>query len=153
LNVIPIAVPPLRERREDIASLADHFAGKYAAAAGQPRPFLEPEFIAGLEQHPWPGNVRELSNVMRRVLALANGGVIGPEYLGPGFLKTPVSGPANNFLRPGIAMRDVEKHLLETTLQATHGNRTRAAELLGISVRTIRNKIREYGLPPRSYAP
>jgi DNA-binding NtrC family response regulator len=152
LNVIPIAVPPLRERSEDIGPLAEHFAAKYAAAAGQPKPLLDPEFIAGLKRHAWPGNVRELSNFMRRVLALGDRGTIGPEYLGPGFLKTPVSGPAHDFLRPGIAMRDVEKRLLETTLQATHGNRTRAAELLGISVRTIRNKIREYGLPPRSYA-
>jgi DNA-binding NtrC family response regulator len=153
LNVIPIQVPPLRERPEDIASLAEHFAAKYAAAAGQPKPCFDPEFIAGLERHRWPGNVRELSNFMRRVLALGNGGVIGPEYLGPEFLSPPVGVPAHDvFLRPGIAMRDVEKRLLETTLQATHGNRTRAAELLGISVRTIRNKIREYGLPPRRYA-
>ncbi len=153
LNVIPIAVPPLRERLEDISHLADHFAAKYAAAAGQPKPGFDPEFIAGLERHPWPGNVRELSNFMRRVLALGNGGVIGPEYLEPGFLTTPTCGPAHDvFLRPGIAMRDVERRLLQTTLQATRGNRTRAAELLGISVRTIRNKIREYGLPPRRYA-
>ncbi len=153
LNVIPIPVPPLRERREDLPSLADHFAAKYAAAAGQPKPCLDPEFIAGLGKHPWPGNVRELSNFMRRVLALGDGGVIGPEYLGPEFLAPSASGPVHDvFLRPGIAMRDVEKRLLETTLQATHGNRTRAAELLGISVRTIRNKIREYGLPPRRHA-
>ena len=153
LNVIPIAVPPLRDRREDIPRLAEHFAAKYAAAAGQPKPGFDPGFIAGLERHQWPGNVRELSNFMRRVLALGHGGVIGPEYLGPGFLTMPVSGPGPDvFLRPGIAMRDVERRLLETTLQATHGNRTRAAELLGISVRTMRNKIREYGLPPRRYA-
>ena len=153
LNVIPISVPPLRKRLEDIASLADHFAAKYAAAAGQPTPCLDLEFIAGLEKHPWPGNVRELSNFMRRVLALGDGGVIGPEYLGPEFLAPSASGPVHDvFLRPGIAMRDVEKRLLETTLQATHGNRTRAAELLGISIRTMRNKIREYGLPPRRHA-
>ena len=153
LNVIPISVPPLRERLEDIASLAEHFAAKYAAAAGQAKPLLDPEFVAGLEKHQWPGNVREFSNFMRRVLVLGNGGVIGAEYLGPDFLASPASGPANDVvLRPGVAMRDVEKRLLETTLQATHGNRTRAAELLGISLRTIRNKIREYGLPPRRYA-
>jgi len=152
LNVIPISVPPLRQRLEDITSLADHFAAKYAAAAGQPKPCLDPEFLAGLERHQWPGNVRELSNFMRRVLALGEGGIIGPEYLAPEFLASPMSAPIQDvLLRPGIAMRDVEKRLLETTLQATHGNRTRAAELLGISVRTIRNKVREYGLPPRRY--
>ena len=152
LNVIPISVPPLRQRLEDITSLADHFAAKYAAAAGQPKPCLDPEFLAGLERHQWPGNVRELSNFMRRVLALGDGGIIGPEYLAPEFLAPPMSAPVQDvLLRPGIAMRDVEKRLLETTLQATHGNRTRAAELLGISVRTIRNKVREYGLPPRRY--
>jgi len=152
LNVIPISVPPLRERLEDISALAEHFAAKYAAAAGQPKPTLDTQFLAGLERHPWPGNVRELSNFMRRVLALGNGVVVGPEYLGAEFLASPMSGPLQDVLvRPGVAMRDVEKRLLETTLQATHGNRTRAAELLGISVRTIRNKIREYGLPPRRY--
>jgi len=152
LNVIPISVPPLRQRLEDITSLADHFAAKYAAAAGQPKPCLDPEFLAGLERHQWPGNVRELSNFMRRVLALGDGGIIGPEYLAPEFLASPMSAPVQDvLLRPGIAMREVEKRLLETTLQATHGNRTRAAELLGISVRTIRNKVREYGLPPRRY--
>jgi len=153
LNVIPISVPPLRERLGDIPHLAEHFAAKYAAAAGQAKPSFDPEFIAGLERHAWPGNVRELSNFMRRVLALGNGGVIGPEYLEPGFLRTPSSAPATDVvLKPGIAMRDVEKRLLETTLEATRGNRTRAAELLGVSVRTIRNKVREYGLPPRRYA-
>ena len=153
LNVIPISVPPLRARREDIPALAEHFAAKYAAAAGQPKPALDAEFLAGLEQHQWPGNVRELSNFIRRVLALGSGSIIGAEYLGPEFLAPVASGPLQDvLLRPGVAMRDVEKRLLETTLQATHGNRTRAAELLGISLRTIRNKIREYGLPPRRYA-
>jgi DNA-binding NtrC family response regulator len=91
---------------------------------------------------------------MRRVLALSEAAVIGPEYLGPDFLTPSPKKAAVSELpvRVGTAMKDVERRLLESTLDATRGNRTRAAEMMGISLRTIRNKIREYGLPPRSYA-
>jgi DNA-binding NtrC family response regulator len=80
--------------------------------------------------------------------------VIGPEYLGPDFLTPgPKPGGLSRVpVRPGIAMKELERRLLESTLDVTRGNRTRAAEMLGISLRTIRNKIREYGLPPRRYA-
>ena len=154
LNVVPISLPPLRQRREDIPALAEYFAAKFAIQAGRAVPQLHPQFVAGLQSREWPGNVRELGNLMRRVLALSDAALIGPEFLGPEFLppspkKTEVSGVP---VRAGTAMKDLERNLLETTLEVTRGNRTRAAEMLGISLRTIRNKIREYGLPPRRYA-
>ncbi len=154
LNVVPISLPPLRVRREDIPALAEYFAAKFAVPAGRAAPTLHPEFIAGLQNHSWPGNVRELGNLMRRVLALSEAAVIGTEYLGPDFLTASPKKTAGNELpvRVGTAMKDVERQLLESTLDATRGNRTRAAEMMGVSLRTIRNKIREYGLPPRSYA-
>jgi DNA-binding NtrC family response regulator len=154
LNVIPLTLPPLRERQEDIPLLANHFAAKFARQAGRSAPELHPEFLSGLQKHAWPGNARELANFMRRVIAMSNGAVIGTEYLGPEFIK-PVSTksvPSALPLQAGTSMRELERQLLETTLQLTGGNRTRAAEMLGVSLRTIRNKIREFGLPPRRYA-
>jgi DNA-binding NtrC family response regulator len=154
LNVVPLALPPLRLRREDIPSLAEFFAAKFAAQAGRPTPVLQPEFLLGLQRHDWPGNVRELANCMRRILALSEQNSIGVEHLGPDFLAPPVK--VARFpevpLHAGTAMKELERRLLESTLQVTQGNRTRAAEMLGVSLRTIRNKIREYGLPPRRYA-
>jgi DNA-binding NtrC family response regulator len=154
LNVIPLAIPPLRERREDIAVLADFFVRRFASEAGRPMPILDPEFIRGLQAHIWPGNVRELGNFMRRVFALSDSNEIGAECLkelsGANSPRTPSMSPAS--LGAGISMREVERHLLEATLQRTGGNRTRTAEMLGVSLRTIRNKIREHGLPPRRYA-
>jgi DNA-binding NtrC family response regulator len=156
LNVIPLTLPPLRERKEDIATLADHFARRFSDGTSRPLPTLQPDFMAELQKQNWPGNVRELANFMQRVLTLSDAVEIGPQHL-----AAELSNPHGNkdtgsvmrsSVRPGTSMRELERHLLETTLDMTGGNRTRAAEMLGVSLRTIRNKIREYGLPPRRYA-
>jgi transcriptional regulator with PAS, ATPase and Fis domain len=144
LNVIPLSLPPLRERGEDVIELAEYFAVKFAAPALPPP--LSPPFRAALRAHPWPGNVRELANTIRRALALSEGEQMGARILPPGVVKTSTGA---EWLKPGLSLREVEKTLLEITLHATAGNRTRAAELLGVSLRTVRNKIREHGLPPR----
>jgi DNA-binding NtrC family response regulator len=153
LNVVPLSLPPLRDRREDIPALAEFFTARFAPQAGRGTPSLHPEFVAGLQKQDWPGNIRELGNFMRRILALSEDAIIGPEFLGPEFLTpAPQSSAAPGVaVRPGTAMREMERRLLESTLEVTNGNRTRAAEMLGISLRTIRNKIREFGLPPRRY--
>ncbi|HEY1462225.1 MAG TPA: sigma-54 dependent transcriptional regulator [Terriglobales bacterium] len=155
LNVIPLSLPPLRDRREDITALVEFFTGRFATEAQIPVPSLHPEFMEGLRQYPWPGNIRELGNFMRRIVTLSDSKEIGPECLAAELPQLPIRSatavPAAT--SPiGTSIRDVERHLLEKTLEATAGNRTRAAELLGVSLRTIRNKIREYGLPPRRYA-
>ena len=157
LNVIPLSLPALRERPEDITELAEHFVRLYAPSGVVPH--LGPELLRRLQQHSWPGNVRELGNLMRRAVALS-GSEIGVEVLGPSELSpSPLDDPQESRaqtaegLRPGVSLESVEKRLLEVTLDATGGNRSRAAEMLGVSLRTVRNKIREYGLPPRrSYA-
>ncbi len=152
LNVIPLSLPALRERTDDIAELAEYFAGRYAPPAAVPS--MSPEFLARLQQHSWPGNVRELANLMRRAVALS-GREIGVEILEPSELTPPLGASpatpaqAGDGLRPGVSLECMEKRLLEMTLDATRGNRSRAAEMLGVSLRTVRNKIREYGLPPR----
>jgi DNA-binding NtrC family response regulator len=161
LNVIPLTLPPLRERREDIPVLARHFAEKYALQHRTRPPRLHPDFLERLQSHSWPGNVRELANFMRRVLALSNTSELDARHFetefqgNTGLARTshaPASSPATHLAPPGTPIWQVEKLHLEKTLALTDGNRTVAAEMLGISLRTLRNKIREYGLPPRRYA-
>ena len=157
LNVIPLSLPPLRERREDIPVLARYFADKYAAQTHSHPPYLHPEFLERLQSHTWPGNVRELANFMKRVLTLSGTPVIDAkcfemEFHGYAGQARTLQSPAPVGAPAGTPIWQVEKLHLEKTLALTDGNRTHAAELLGISIRTLRNKIREYGLPPRRYA-
>jgi DNA-binding NtrC family response regulator len=147
LNVIPLRIPPLRERREDIPDLVQQFLIRHSPRAVPPlesveeaTPQLPGGFLASLGNHAWPGNIRELENLVRRVLAL-------------GLETCTVPAAAEGRPQPiqaGRSMRDVQKQMLEMTLQATKGNRTHAAAMLGVSLRTVRNKIREFGLskPP-----
>lgn len=151
LNVIPISLPPLRDRAGDIRELAEYFAGLYAAPGTQA--VLGRELVARLEENAWPGNVRELGNFVRRAVALSRGGEIGVEALEHG------QGQHGKILprlqrspewKPGLSLGEMERQLFAMTLESTGGNRARAAELLGVSLRTVRNKVREFGLPPRN---
>jgi DNA-binding NtrC family response regulator len=158
LNVIPLSLPPLRERQEDIRELAEHFLRMYAP---QGRSLcLTAEFIERLEVHSWPGNVRELANCLRRAVALATGAEIGREGLegspwAEGKSEEEMEsgseresgGERADYLRAGVSLEDMERRLVKMTLEATGGNRSRAADLLGVSLRTVRNKVRSYGLP------
>jgi DNA-binding NtrC family response regulator len=145
LNVIPLSLPPLRERREDIGELAEHFVRLYSPAGRSVR--LTGEFLERLEAHSWPGNVRELANCVRRAVALATGPEIGGNALA-GYDWAAVPAPSGfPGLRAGLSLGEMERKLVEITLEATGGNRSRAAELLGVSLRTVRNKVRSYGLP------
>ncbi len=141
LSVIPLTIPPLRERGDDVLLLAEHFLNQYAPGSSI---YFTGAFRQRLREHPWPGNVRELANLVQRVVALCPDGPIGAEH----FSCAPAPW-ADEPLLPGTSWREAEKRLLESTLAATDGNRTRAAEMLGISLRTVRNKIRAYGLAPR----
>jgi DNA-binding NtrC family response regulator len=158
LNVIPLSLPPLRERRDDIPFLARHFAEQFAARTGAGLPRLHEDFLEKLQSHNWPGNVRELANFMRRVITLSgtldiDAQCFDMEFQGATTIQPRV--PAKAPMVPaaaGTPIRELEKMHLENTLALTDGNRTHAAAMLGISLRTLRNKIREYGLPPRRYA-
>ena len=157
LNVIPLTLPPLRERRDDLPLLAEHFAQVFAARNGQPPPRLDPSFVRRLEDYHWPGNVRELANFMRRVLSLSSDSVITAttfdrEHRPLQCLRPERVTTERAMEQRALSMDQLERSHLETTLELVGGNRTRAAELLGISVRTMRNKIRQYDLPPRRYA-
>jgi DNA-binding NtrC family response regulator len=156
LNVIPLDLPPLRERPEDIDLLARYFAEKFAAKARGSAQQLSSDFIERLRGHDWPGNVRELGNFMRRVCSLYPGVVLNSDCFDQEFQtrskRAPISTAVAPVVTPGAPIRDLERAHLESTLEMTRGNRTQAAEMLGISIRTMRNRIREYGLPPRRYA-
>jgi DNA-binding NtrC family response regulator len=147
LNVIPLSLPPLRERRDDISELVDFFVRKYAPASRSNAVRFAPELLERLQAYEWPGNVRELENFVRRALVLSPGPVAGVELLPECNLQG--DGQALGGIEPGRTLRELERALLEKTLEATGGNRTRAAGMLGVSLRTVRNKIREYGLPAR----
>ena len=157
LNVVALHFPPLRERPGDIAALAAHFARRFAAANGLPPRAVSPAAEALLLAHPWPGNVRELENTLHRAVLLAEGGWIGPEAIELTPLprpppaaaraarpRPPAAGPAPPSALVGRRMEEVERDLIIETLTHCLGNRTRAAEILGISIRTLRNKLHEY---------
>ena len=146
LNVVTLHIPPLRERKEEIPLLVEHFIAKYSSA-GHPVCFSE-DLMDQLRAYNWPGNVRELENIVRRVLAFATGREATPELLEGTGLSEPVSAsPAEEH---SLTLRDVERKIYRKTLERTGGNRTRAAEMLGVSIRTVRNKIRAFGIPRRS---
>jgi DNA-binding NtrC family response regulator len=144
LHVVPLTIPPLRERREDIVPLAEYFLRKHEPKTQRGMFSIGAELAAQMEQHDWPGNVRELENLVRRALALATGTLLGAQYLDA---STRAAKENTNTVQPGVTLQNMERQLLAKTLEATGGNRTRAAELMGVSLRTVRNKIREYGLP------
>jgi DNA-binding NtrC family response regulator len=160
LNVVNLRLPALRERPKDILALARHFAHKYAEANGQPFRPIAPQTERLLIAHPWRGNVRELENTMHRSVLLANGPEISPEairlpdgtHVGhsggpdvPGAVKIAVeTAAAATRGLVGRTVADVERDLILDTLDHCLGNRTHAANILGISIRTLRNKLREY---------
>ncbi|MEE8189451.1 MAG: sigma-54 dependent transcriptional regulator [Kiloniellales bacterium] len=162
LNVITITLPPLRDRPQDIEVLAEHFAAKYAEANGVPTPDLSDEVRGVLKNHGWRGNVRELENTMHRAVLLAKDNTITPQSLLLSNVtgKTadaPVGETAQAETSPvradvtngshglvGRTVSDVERDLILDTLGHCLGNRTHAANILGISIRTLRNKLKLY---------
>jgi len=157
LNVVNLRIPPLRERPKDVLALADHFVAKYSAANGLLVRPLSADAKQALAINPWPGNVRELENMVHRAVLLSSQPEIGAEALvtPDGFrLDAPQASPqvahaavaAEQVTRAlvGRTVADVERDLILETLKHCLGNRTHAANILGISIRTLRNKLNEY---------
>ena len=147
LNVIPLSVPALHQRPDDILDLAHHFLRKYEPKTQRHQFHISTELAAALRAYDWPGNVRELENFIRRALALTHSTTLGVDLFSS--VSGPQAGSAFALPKPGVTLQDLERSLLEATLLATNGNRTRTAEMMGVSLRTVRNKIREYGLAAR----
>lgn len=140
LNVVPIQLPPLRERREDILPLAQHFLEKFCTENHKSKKTFTEKAVQKLLDYPWPGNVRELANIIERTVVMDFDASIDAEHL---YLDSTLIAPKSK--PQGITLHEVEKqHILET-LGANFRNRTKTAAVLGISVRTLRNKLHEYG--------
>jgi DNA-binding NtrC family response regulator len=143
LNVFEIRLPPLRDRKSDLPLLIEHFVNEYNARHGRSVAALEPGAMDLLSAYSWPGNVRELRNVLERATIVANGHFITTDDL-PRLVDltrtAPLPEPARG-LAPGLTVAEAEQQLIEVTLQHTNGNKTRAAELLGISLKTLHNKL------------
>lgn len=161
LNVVNLALPALRQRPDDIIALARHFAAKYSRGNGLKDRPLGPETERLLMRNPWPGNVRELENTIHRAVLIATGDTIGPEAIimpdGTDFGDTMIGVAHDSVARQaaltaeavtrtlvGATLADVERDLILDTLDHCLGNRTHAANILGISIRTLRNKLRLY---------
>ncbi len=142
LNVVPVRIPPLRERPTDIQPLAEHFLRRFSRREGKRIAGMTDEALALLTARPYPGNVRELENLMERAVLLCRDDHVAPEHL-TALEPVAVSG-AGLDVGNGGTMRDMEQSLILQTLQNVQGNRTRASARLGISLRTLRNKLAEY---------
>jgi transcriptional regulator with PAS, ATPase and Fis domain len=146
LNVIPLEVPPLRDRMSDIESLSHHFIAKYNKENGYTVSGIKPDALSRLKTHAWPGNVRELENVIQRAVVFAKAGEVSVDHLRlDGGAKAAPSESLSG-LTPGMSVAEAERILIIKTLEACGDNRTKAAEMLNISIRTLRNKLHEYKL-------
>ncbi len=148
LNVVPIELPPLRSRKGDIPALAKHFAERCSAEIGRTPPVLTREAMDVLTAHDWPGNVRELANVVQRAVLTSAGDALHASDI-PVVKTRCASGAPDEFVGQSIA--DVERRLILATLQRTGNNKTEAAKILGVTARTLSNKIKlwkEGGLLP-----
>jgi len=143
LNVIQVVLPPLRERREDIPALMDHFLARFAQENGRRITGFSDATRALFLDYNWPGNVRELQNAIERAVVLSVEPVLEPHHFQ---LQGAQAKPAQGAVGPGTTVAEMEKQLIMATLEHCSQNRTHAAKLLGISVRTLRNKLNEYGL-------
>ena len=143
LNVFSIELPPLRARREDIPLLVQSFIAEFAARNGREVKGVSQDALGMLEQYHWPGNVRELRNVIERATILSPGEFIEPAQLPPELSAPPITASEQHqiTLTPGTTVDEAEMRLIEITLAHTSQNKTRAAELLGISLKTLHNKL------------
>lgn len=144
LKVVELKLPPLRERREDIPLLVRHFITEISADTGRPVTDIDAAALDMMMNYSWPGNVRELRNTLEGIIVLSMKRLIEPGDL-PAHISDHTESQA--IIQPGMTMAEIEKEAIRRTLQHTGGNRTHAADILGISVRTLQRKIKEYDLP------
>jgi DNA-binding NtrC family response regulator len=150
LNVFALKLPPLRDRKDDLPLLVQAFITEFNARNQRSIIGLDQQAMRMLEQYGWPGNVRELRNVIERATILATGQFIEPKHLPPTLTNEPA--PASRpqvALAPGITVEEAERRLIVMTLEHTRQNKTRAAEILGISLKTLHNKLNKLRLRPK----
>jgi two-component system response regulator AtoC len=143
LKVVEVALPPLRERRDDIPLLAEHLVRKASETLHKPVPALDEQTLAALVRHDWPGNVRELENCLTRAVALATGGAIRHEHLG-------IDGGTTSSARRFRSMDEVEEEHVRRVLAGVDGNKARAARVLGVSKPRLYRMLEKYGIGDRT---
>ncbi len=145
LNVVPIYLPPLRERREDIPLLVQHFIGEFSRAYGVQPKGVTPEAMERIMNYHWPGNIRELQNAIERAFALSRAPEITLESLPPA-IRDQAPAPEDSILPGPMPMEELERRNIQAALKQTGGNKNRAARILGIDRQRLYRKIRKYGL-------
>ncbi len=149
LKVVTISLPPLRQRPDDILPLVNHFIARFNEDLGRSVKSISPPLLAALRDYPWPGNVRELRNVVENMVLFASGPELSLDDLPPELRRqpsVPSGGPGQSAAWEPRPMADVEKDMILRTLDYTQGHRARAAQLLGIGLRTLQRKLKEYGV-------
>ena len=144
LNVIEMGLPPLRERKEDIPALVQNFVAKYNEENGKRITGVADETLDALLAYDWPGNIRELENYTERAVVVARGEALAPDDY-PQRLTSGPQGRDDGGIHVGMTVHEMERRLIMKTLESCQGNRTEAAGMLGVSTRTLRNKLHEYG--------
>jgi DNA-binding NtrC family response regulator len=148
LNVVSLVMPPLRDRRDDIPALVQAFTEEFNARYDKHIRALDQEVLSGLVAQSWPGNVRELRNTLERAIIVCENDTILPKHIPPSpslRVADPGDGPDSVSFRVGTSLEDAEKALILKTLAANGNNKTRAADVLGISLKTLHNKLKTYG--------
>jgi DNA-binding NtrC family response regulator len=156
LNVVPISIPPLREHKEDIPYLADHFLARFARESAKPIKGITPAAMRMLMDFHWPGNIRELENIIERAVALSTGTMLDvadirldfdrsvPVATGPGVSSGDAAGP---FLPQGMTLEQYEDEIIKEALRRANGNKSQAARLLGLSRNAFRYRLSKLGVP------
>jgi DNA-binding NtrC family response regulator len=142
LNVFSIDLPPLRTRKEDIAVLAQHFIQQFARANKKDVRGADPELLQALRVHPWPGNVRQLRNIIERAVIVSHEALLSVDDLPPDFRPQRAEGSVE--IRLGSSLNEIERQLIYRTIEFAGGNKTRAAEILGVSLKTLYNRLERY---------
>jgi DNA-binding NtrC family response regulator len=155
LNVVPIVLPPLRDRVEDLPMLVDHFVSRAAKKFGREGISVAPEVLDRLQRHSWPGNVRELENCIERMVVLTRSDRLTADDVpsGIGIPGEAASGNLDGFELPGAGIRlpELEKHLIQQALRRTRGHLRPAASLLGISYKTLQYRLRKHDLDREAF--
>ncbi len=136
-----LELPPLRERREDIPLLVQSFLTEFNKTNGKAIRAVDQDAMYLLERYPWPGNIRELRNVIERATILADSEFIEPKHLPPTLISRGEESLPTMTISPGTTVDEAERRLIVLTLEHTRNNKTRAAEILGISLKTLHNKL------------
>jgi DNA-binding NtrC family response regulator len=151
LAVVPLHVPPLRERHEDIPALVQHFLARAATRLGRAPCVMQPCAEDVLVNYSWPGNVRELENIVMRASVLSDGQAIAADDIRPWLIASDEDGDCRRTDVPvGLSLEEMERKLIEATLQRFDGHRAKTAHALGIGIRTLSGKLRAYGYAPRA---